>query len=84
MFSLVFIITDGPNVYNGVLKDYTGRSVTPKNFLSILQGNDKDPELSKGSNKVIKSGPNDNVFVFFADHGAPGLVAFPDGSSVIF
>jgi legumain len=26
------------------------------------------------------SGPGDNVFVFFSDHGAPGLVAFPDGS----
>jgi hypothetical protein len=23
------------------------------------------------------SGPNDNVFIFFADHGAPGLIAFP-------
>lgn len=21
--------------------------------------------------------PNDNVFVFFSDHGAPGLIAFP-------
>lgn len=24
------------------------------------------------------SGPNDYVFVYFADHGAPGIVAFPD------
>ena len=24
------------------------------------------------------SGPNDYVFVYFADHGAPGFVAFPD------
>ncbi|KAG9462367.1 hypothetical protein GDO78_014267, partial [Eleutherodactylus coqui] len=23
------------------------------------------------------SGPNDNVFVYFTDHGAPGLLAFP-------
>ena len=27
--------------------------------------------------KVITSGPNDHVFVNFADHGAPGLIAFP-------
>ena len=27
------------------------------------------------------SGPNDRVFVFFADHGAPGLIGFP--SSVV-
>lgn len=32
----------------------------------------------KGGNKrVLKSGPNDNVFLNFADHGAPGLIAFP-------
>lgn len=31
---------------------------------------------------ITSSGPNDNVFVFFADHGAPGIVAFPDGSAV--
>ena len=24
------------------------------------------------------SGPNDHVFVFFTDHGAPGLIAFPE------
>ena len=23
------------------------------------------------------SGPNDHVFVYFSDHGAPGIVAFP-------
>jgi legumain len=27
--------------------------------------------------KTIKSGPNDRIFVYFADHGAPGLIAFP-------
>ena len=24
------------------------------------------------------SGPNDHVFINFVDHGAPGLLAFPD------
>lgn len=24
------------------------------------------------------SGPKDHVFVYFTDHGAPGLLAFPD------
>ncbi|CAF1349698.1 unnamed protein product, partial [Rotaria sp. Silwood1] len=32
-----------------------------------------------GSGKVLESGPDDNVFVFFTDHGAVGLVAFPNG-----
>jgi len=32
-----------------------------------------------GSGKVLESGPDDNVFIFFTDHGAAGLVAFPTG-----
>jgi len=63
-----------------VLKDYTGKHVTPKNFINVLTGN-KRAMNGIGSGKVIESGPNDHVFVFFADHGAPGLVAFP--SSVL-
>lgn len=27
---------------------------------------------------VFCSGPNDHVFVYFTDHGAPGILAFPD------
>lgn len=27
---------------------------------------------------VIFSGPDDNVFVYFTDHGAPDIIAFPD------
>ncbi|XP_040073602.2 legumain [Ixodes scapularis] len=65
---------NGSNVYEGVPKDYTGDLVTPKNFLSILQGK----KIKGGSGKVIASGPNDHVFVFFSDHGAPGLIAFPN------
>jgi len=68
---------NGPDVYNGTLKDYTKGTVTPKNFLNVLQGIETDT-----TKKVIKSGPNDNIFVYFADHGAPGLVAFPDGSAL--
>ncbi|XP_076306309.1 legumain-like [Tachypleus tridentatus] len=66
----------GPDVYQGVLKDYTGKDVTPQNFLNVLQGNEKAMK-GVGSGKVLKSGPNDHVFVNFADHGAPGIIAFP-------
>jgi len=24
------------------------------------------------------SGPNDHIFVYFTDHGAPGLIGFPE------
>jgi legumain len=69
---------NGADVYHGVPKDYTGNDVTPKNFMSILLG-DKAAMKGIGSGKVIESGPNDNVFVFYTDHGAVGLVAFPAG-----
>lgn len=68
---------NGPDVYHGVPKDYTGETVTPENFLNILQGK-KDALKGTGSGKVIESGPDDNVFVYFTDHGAPDIIAFPD------
>lgn len=67
---------NGTDVYAGVLKDYTKEFVTPANFLAVLRG-DAEAVKGKGSGKVIKSGPNDHVFVYFTDHGAPGLLAFP-------
>ncbi|XP_054826951.1 legumain [Eublepharis macularius] len=67
---------NGTDVYKGVLKDYTGKDVTPGNFLAVLRG-DAEAVKKVGSGKVIKSGPKDHIFVFFTDHGAPGLLAFP-------
>jgi len=66
----------GPDVYTGVPIDYKHKDVTPENFLKILQGYDM---TGVGSEKTIKSGADDRVFVYFADHGAPGLIAFPAG-----
>ncbi|XP_042908680.1 legumain isoform X2 [Parasteatoda tepidariorum] len=68
---------NGHDVYKGVPHDYTGDAVTPENFMAVLRG-DKKALNGAGSGKVLKSGPNDHVFVYFADHGAPGLIAFPD------
>lgn len=62
---------NGPDVYHGVPKDYTGAKVTPTNFLNALKG-------TGTAGKVLQSGPNDNVFVFFSDHGGPGIIAFPN------
>ncbi|XP_059163374.1 legumain-like [Physella acuta] len=68
----------GPNVYPGVLKDYTGRDVNAKTFLAVLQG-DKEAirQLTGKDGKVINSGPEDYIFVNFADHGAPGILGMP-------
>ena len=38
---------------------------------------DKDSVKDIGSGKVLASGPNDDVFIYFADHGAYGIVSFP-------
>jgi legumain len=69
---------DGDDVYHGVPHDYTGKDVTPKNFINVLLGN-KEAMNGIGSGKVLESGPDDNVFIFYTDHGAVGLVAFPTG-----
>lgn len=69
---------EGKDVYGGVVIDYRGEDVTPENFLAALGGR-SDLLKGVGSGKVINSGPNDHVFVNFVDHGAPGLIAFPDG-----
>ncbi|XP_074145754.1 legumain isoform X2 [Sminthopsis crassicaudata] len=68
---------NGTDVYEGVPKDYTQENVTPENFLAVLKG-DVEVVKDKGSGKVLKSGPKDHVFVYFTDHGGPGILSFPD------
>jgi len=68
--------TPGVDVYAGCKKDYTGAAVTPDMFVAVLTGN----AAKTGGRPVLKSGPNDRVFIFFTDHGGTGIIAFPDGS----
>jgi len=70
--------TPGVDVYAGCQKDYTGTDVTAQNFLYIITGN-STAMSGVGSGKVLKSGPGDNVFIFFTDHGGTGIIAFPSG-----
>ncbi|XP_049863688.1 legumain-like [Schistocerca gregaria] len=69
---------NGTNVYEGVKKDYTGDDVTPENFLKVLTG-DAEGMKGIGTGRVIQSGPNDHIFVNFADHGSVGFLVFPNG-----
>eukprot|EP00884_Botryococcus_braunii_P000248 jgi/Botrbrau1/10223/Bobra.0362s0013.1 len=69
----------GPNVYEGVKPDYTGEAVNAQMFLDVLAGNKNIPRSHNATGKVIKSGPNDRVFVYFSDHGAPGILGMPNG-----
>jgi len=64
------------DVYKGCQKDYTGNDVTADNFIYVLTG---DKSKVPAGHKVLQSGPNDNVFVFFTDHGGTGIIAFPVG-----
>uniref|UniRef100_A0A8C6VCS8 Legumain n=1 Tax=Naja naja TaxID=35670 RepID=A0A8C6VCS8_NAJNA len=74
---------NGTDVYKGVLKDYTNEDVTPDTFLAVLRG-DAEAVKNKGSGKVLQSGPKDHVFVYFTDHGGPGILAFPDDDMVFY
>nr|ABF00019.1 legumain precursor [Saccharum officinarum] len=65
----------GGDVYAGVPKDYTGRQVSVNNFFAVLLGN--KTALTGGSGKVVDSGPNDHIFVFYSDHGGPGVLGMP-------
>ena len=67
---------NGEDVYAGCNIDYKGDAVTPENFLAILKG-DKT-KVKGGNGKVLKSTADSKVFINFADHGAPGLIAFPN------
>lgn len=72
---------DGPDFYQGCKFDYQGADVRKENFEAILKGDQQALILAEGSNstrKVLKSNSESKLFLFFADHGAPGHIIFPD------
>ena len=68
----LFNKTNGENVYDASVVDYRGWDVTAEHFLAVLTG---DEATAKG--KVLKSNAESKVFVYYTDHGAPGLLGFP-------
>jgi len=70
----------GPDVYEGIVVDYQGEDVTAETFLNVLTGR-KQGATENG--KVLESSCDknggDNVFVYFSDHGATGLICMPTG-----
>jgi len=66
---------EGYDVYAGCNIDYKGADVTPANFQAVLTGT--------ASGKSLQSTSEDNVFIFFSDHGAPGLIAFPASAGTL-
>ncbi|XLR69662.1 hypothetical protein S83_020334 [Arachis hypogaea] len=72
---------NGSDVYKGVPKDYTGNYTTAENLYAVISGNRS--AITGGSGKVVDSGPNDTIFIFYADHGGPGIVSMPVGDDVV-
>ncbi|KAG6579430.1 legumain [Cucurbita moschata] len=66
----------GQDVYAGVPKDYTGEQVTAQNLYAVLLGN--KTAVTGGSGKVVDSKPNDRIFVYYSDHGGPGVLGMPN------
>ena len=50
--------------------------MTPENFVSVLTG-DAAGVSGVGTGRYLQSTASDNVFVYFADHGGPGILGFP-------
>ncbi|XP_050229524.2 vacuolar-processing enzyme [Mercurialis annua] len=66
----------GEDVYAGVPKDYTGEHVNAKNLYAALLGDRNAVE--GGSGKVVDSKPNDRIFLYYSDHGGPGVLGMPN------
>ena len=64
---------DSPDVYEGVVVDYKTEEVSPENLIKVLTGDES------AGGKVLKSTKDDNVFLFFSDHGGPDILALPGG-----
>ena len=76
----VFNSPSGPNVYEGVKIDYYGVDVTPSNFVAAITGDSEGVVISdsRSTLKVLTSTKEDNVFIYFTDHGSDNLIAFPN------
>ncbi|KAI5629846.1 legumain precursor, partial [Silurus asotus] len=72
-------VPEGPDVYSGVPKDYTGEHVSAANFLAVLRG-DSQAISKSGRKKVIRSRANDSIFIYLSDHGGHGVFEFPNST----
>jgi legumain len=68
-------VSASDNVWSDIKIDYQQGDVTAANFLAVLSGN----STALPGRKVVKSKPDDNIFVFYSDHGSPGVVTMPTG-----
>jgi legumain len=74
---MLFNSPTGDNVYNSLQINYRGKDVNKETFLAVLKG---DKETAGGP--VLESNAQSKVFIFYSDHGAPGLVDMPVGDKL--
>ncbi|KAI6192070.1 Legumain [Aphelenchoides bicaudatus] len=72
----IFNAPRSKEVYQGVKIDYKGDDVNVNNVMAILKGDAKS--VKGGNGRVLESTKENRVFVFFVDHGAPGVLAVVD------
>jgi hypothetical protein len=65
----LFNTADGEDVYAACKLDYTGKQVTMANFFNVHHGN-----RTANGGRALGSTKDDNVFISYTDHGAPGFV----------
>ena len=61
-------------MYDASVVDYKGTDVTAEKFLAVITG-----DAATAGGRVLQSTEESEVFIYYTDHGAPGLVAFPSG-----
>jgi legumain len=71
----LFYEPNGEDVYEGCKIDYRGKDVTTANFLGAITASD---QLIESGFKVLKSNDKSKVFMYIANHGGTGLLAFPN------
>ena len=72
----VFNKPNGNDVYEGVQIDYSHGDCSADNFYAVLRGD----STATGGKRVLQSTTKSKVFVFYSDHGSPGLLAMPVGT----
>jgi len=63
------------NVYQGMLKDYTGGAATRENLINVLTG--------VGNGKVLRSSAYDNVFIYLTGHATKDGFSMPAGENLL-
>ncbi|KAK5972814.1 Legumain-protease-precursor [Trichostrongylus colubriformis] len=73
---------DGPDYRKGMKVDYRTTSVNKVVFQAVLSGDDVIARAFPGSGRVLRSTKEDNVFIYYTDHGAYNVLGMPNGSPI--